>query len=448
MSQAARQGTSPDSALPDLTVDVLVVGGGMVGQTLAVALGGAGLSVALVDRADPASVLDAGFDGRVSAIAAGSRCVLETLGVWPHLAAGAEPILDIRVTEANSSLFIHFDHADLARAGLRNSLWRRAWLRDADDLPATPFGHIVENRVIRSGLMRRLTALPNVTLIAPAELVGVANEPARAVASLNDGRRIAAALVVGAEGRESMLRQSRGIAATRWRYDQTAIVCTVAHELPHGGVAHERFFPVGPFAILPMTEGRGANGAVQHRSSLVWVERADLVPAMLQLAPADFDAEIARRFGDFLGRVQAIGPRWSYPLGLMHAERYIDERMALIGDAAHAIHPLAGQGLNLGIRDVAALAEVLVDARRLGLDIGFGEVLGRYERWRRPDNVALAAATDGLNRLFSNSLRPLALARDLGLAAVNRVPPLKRFFMRYAMGLVGELPRLVRGEPL
>jgi 2-octaprenyl-6-methoxyphenol hydroxylase len=173
-----------------------------------------------------------------------------------------------------------------------------------------------------------------------------------------------------------------------------------------------------------------------------------MVPAMLKLGAADFDAQIARRFGDFLGRVTAIGPRWSYPLGLMHAERYVDERMVLIGDAAHSIHPLAGQGLNLGIRDVAALAEVLVDARRLGLDIGFGEVLTRYERWRRTDNVVLATVTDGLNRLFSNRIPPIALARDLGLAAVNRVPPLKRFFMRHAMGLVGDLPRLVRGEPL
>lgn len=437
-----------DREIPDLAVDVLIVGGGMVGQTLAVALGGAGLAVAVIDRADPASQLDTGFDGRVSAIAAGSRCVLEALGIWPYLAEQAEPILDIRVTEANSSLFIHFDHAALARDGLRNSLWRRARLGDADDLPVQPFGHIVENRVIRAGLMRRVAELPNVTVIAPADVAAVTNEPARAMATLRDGRRIAAALVVGAEGRESQLRQQRGIAVTRWSYPQTAIVCTVAHERPHRGVAHERFLPVGPFAILPMTDGRDEQGAMQHRSSLVWVERAELVPAMLSLGQVDFDAEIARRFGDFLGTVHAIGPRWSYPLGLTHADRYVDERLALIGDAAHAIHPLAGQGLNLGIRDAAALAEVLVDARRLGLDIGFGDVLSRYERWRRTDNVVLASVTDGLNRLFSNSFVPLRLARDLSLAAVNRVPPLKRFFMRHAMGLVGELPRLVRGEPL
>lgn len=438
----------PEGTTVDRSVDVLIAGGGMVGQTLAVALGSAGLGVAIIDRADPASFLDAGFDGRVSAIAAGSRHVLEALGIWAALDGKAEPIREIRVTERNSPLFIHFDHSELARGGMRHSLWQAPRRDSAPAAPVEPFGHIVENRDLRAALLDRLTALPNVTLIAPAELATLANEPARALVTLNDGRRIAASLVVGAEGRESMLRQSRGIAATRLSYGQTAIVCTVTHALPHGGVAHERFMPVGPFAILPMTDGQDGAGRAIHRSSLVWVERAATVPVMLKLGEADFDSEIARRFGDFLGPVHAIGPRWSYPLGLMHAERYTDERMVLIGDAAHTIHPLAGQGLNLGIRDVAALAEVLVDARRLGLDIGFGEVLARYERWRRTDNVVLATVTDGLNRLFSNSIAPLALARDLGLAAVNRMPPLKRFFMRHAMGLVGELPRLVKGEPL
>jgi 2-octaprenyl-6-methoxyphenol hydroxylase len=449
---------SPDNASPkpnaavsaDLTTDVLIVGGGMVGQTLAIALGGAGLRVALIDRADPASFLDAGFDGRVSAIAAGSRAVLEAIGAWDGMASEAEPILDIRVTEANSPLFIHFDHAALAQGGLRHHLWRRlrpgdaqAAAHDHDEAPARPFGHIIENRDIRAALMTRIAALPAITMIAPAEVSAVVNEPSRAIATLKDGRRIATSLVVGAEGRESVLRQARGIAATRLAYGQTAIVCTVAHETPHGGVAHERFFPSGPFAILPMTDTSDAHGGLVHRSSLVWVEKSEMVPTMLKLGAADFDAQIARRFGDFLGRVTAIGPRWSYPLGLMHAERYVDERMVLIGDAAHSIHPLAGQGLNLGIRDVAALAEVLVDARRLGLDIGFGEVLTRYERWRRTDNVVLATVTDGLNRLFSNRIPPIALARDLGLAAVNRMPPLKRFFMRHAQGQVGDQPRRV-----
>ena len=204
-------------------------------------------------------------------------------------------------------------------------------------------------------------------------------------------------------------------------------------------VAVEHFLPAGPFAILPLTG---------NRSSLVWTERADLAPRILAMSPADFADELRRRFGDFLGAVEPVGPRWSYPLAFLHAEHYAAERLALVGDAAHLIHPIAGQGLNLGLRDVAALAEVLVDARRLGLDIGDGEVLRRYESWRRIDNWMLSAVTDSLNRLFSNAIPPLKLARDLGLAAVNQVPPLKRFFMRHAMGVVGDQPRLVRGEPL
>ncbi len=414
-----------------LQTDVLVVGGGMVGLTAAVALAQAGFAVIALDRAAPEAQLDAGFDGRVSAVAAGSRRALEGIGLWNHvLAQGhvAEPIRDIRVSDGDSLAFVHYDSRALAKK----------------DEAAEPFGHIVENRVIRAALAARLAELPNLTLLAPAELASVVNETAHAVATLADGRVIRASLVVAAEGKDSALRAARGIAVTRWSYPQSAIVCTVAHEHPHHGVAHERFLPAGPFAILPMTddvEGR-------HRSSLVWTEKTALAPAYLSLNRADFDAEISRRVGDFLGRVESVGPRWSYPLSLLHAERYTDERLVLIGDAAHAIHPIAGQGLNLGLRDVAALAEVLVDAKRLGFDIGFGEVLARYERWRRFDNVLLAGITDGLNRLFSNSFAPLVLARRLGFRVVDRAGPLKGFFMRHAMGLVGELPRLSRGEPL
>jgi 2-octaprenyl-6-methoxyphenol hydroxylase len=231
---------------------------------------------------------------------------------------------------------------------------------------------------------------------------------------------------------------------TRWDYPQCGIVCTVGHEKPHNGVAHEHFLPSGPFALLPMTDG--ADGG--HRSSLVWTERRALVPAMMALSPAGFARELMRRYGDGLGSLRQVGGRWSYPLGLMHAERYVDRRLALIGDAAHVIHPISGQGLNLGLRDVAALAEALMDARRLGRDLGSAEVLARYQRWRRFDNSLLMVVTDGLNRLFSNDLAPLRLARDLGLAAVDRLPPLKRVFMRHAMGLVGDLPRLTRGQAL
>jgi 2-octaprenyl-6-methoxyphenol hydroxylase len=250
---------------------------------------------------------------------------------------------------------------------------------------------------------------------------------------------VRADLVVAADGRNSMLRRDAGIRTASWRYGQTGIVCTVEHERPHRGIAQERFLPAGPFAILPLTG---------NRSSLVWTERADLAPAMLALDEADFTGEVATRFGDHLRTLRVVGPRWSYPLALLHAERYVDRRLALVGDAAHVMHPIAGQGLNLGLRDVAALAEVLTDTRRLGLDLGTAPVLAGYQRWRRVDAVTLLAVTDGLNRLFSNDLAPVRLARDLGLAAVNRLPPVKRFFMRHARGTVGKLPRLLQGDAL
>ncbi len=428
------QDTRPAPAEPGdrpIACEVVIVGGGMVGLTLAAALGGTGMAVAIVDREPPPAQLDPAFDGRVSAIAAGSQRILDGAGVWEGMAQDAEPILDIRVSDGDSPLFLHYDSRELGEG---------------------PLGWIVENRHIRRALFAHLERLPSVRLLAPATVTEVERGPAVARVDLADGTRLAAPLVVSAEGRNSRLRAEAGIRVAAWSYRQTAIVCTAAHERPHRGIAHERFLPAGPFAILPMKDAPPAPDAASpgatHRSSIVWTERADLVPRLLELDPAEFDAELARRFGDFLGDVHAVGPRWSYPLGVLHAERYIDERLALIGDAAHAIHPIAGQGLNLGIRDVAALAEVLVDARRLGLDIGSSLVLERYQRWRRFDSVTLIAVTDALNRLFSNDFGPLKLARDLGLAAVHRMPALKRFFMRHAMGTVGQLPRLARGEPL
>lgn len=437
MSEAFAPAPDRDGEL--LQADILIVGGGMVGLTAGVAMASAGFSVIALDRAPFAAQLETAFDGRVSAIAAGSRRALEGIGLWNHvLAQGhvAEPIRDIRVSDGDSLAFVHYDSRALADKTTRGA--------SSPPGEPEPFGHIVENRTLRAALAARAKELPNLILLAPAELAALVNEPSRAIATLADGRRIGASLVVAAEGKESALRAGRGIAVTRWSYPQTAIVCTIAHERPHGGIAHERFLPVGPFAILPMTD----DAAGRHRSSLVWTEKTALAPAYLALNAADFNAEVSRRVGDFLGRIDSIGPRWSYPLSLLHAERYSDERLVLIGDAAHAIHPIAGQGLNLGLRDVAALAETLVDAKRLGLDIGFGEVLARYESWRRFDNVLLAGITDGLNRLFSTSFTPLMLARRLGFRAVNRAGPLKTLFMRHAMGLVGDLPRLSRGEPL
>ena len=397
--------------------DVIIVGGGMVGLSLAVALGQAGLTVAVIDREDPARVVGAAFDGRTSAIADASVRMLEAIGLWRHVDE-AQPIHDIRVSDGASPLFLHYDHRDLGDR---------------------PFGQMVENRVFRQALQARLTELPGIRLLAPMAVAGVERGPGRVTARLGDGTMLIASLCIAADGRFSALREAAGIGTTAWDYDQAGIVCTVTHERPHEGVAQERFLPAGPFAILPMTG---------NRSSLVWTERKDLAPAMLALDDAGFDAEIARRFGDHLGAVHAVGPRWSYPLALHLAERYVDHRLVLVGDAAHGIHPIAGQGLNLGLRDVAALAEVLVESARVGLDLGQADVLARYERWRRFDTVLLAGVTDALNRLFSNDIAPVQLARDLGLATVNKLPPLKRFLMRHAMGGVGDLPRLLRGEAL
>ncbi len=420
------------------TTEVLISGGGMVGLTLGIALAGAGVAVVVLEPTDPAMATDAAFDGRSSAIARGTQRLMAALGIWPGMAAAAAPILDIRVSDgrigsAASRLFLHYGRDELAEA--------------TDE----PLGYIVENRVVRAALHARASALPGLRLITPARLAkaerGAGAAPAEAV--LGDGRCLRAGLVVAAEGRGSPLRAAAGIPVTTWDYPQSGIVCTVAHEAPHHGVAHEHFLPAGPFALLPMTDGPMTNtGGGTHRSSLVWTERRALVPAMLALDDEAFGAELQRRFGDSLGALRPAGRRWSYPLSLMHAERYVAHRLALVGDAAHVIHPIAGQGLNLGLRDVAALAETVVEARRLGLDPGDAAVLARYQQWRRFDNTVLMIATDGLNRLFSNDSAPLRLARDVGLAAVNRLPPLKRFFMRHAMGLVGDLPRLIRGQAL
>lgn len=400
-------------------MELLIAGGGLTGLVLGAACAGAGLMVAIVDPEDPAAWLQEGFDGRSSAIAFGSHQALDALGLWQSIAADAEPILEIRVADDNSPLFLHYDHQELENG--------------------TPLGYIVENRVLRRALLERVRSMPNLRLLAPLAVQSAAGSPLAAAATLSDGRQIGARLVAAADGRNSPLRRAAGIKTVEWRYPQTAIVTTVRHRLPHHGIAVEHFLPAGPFAILPMTG---------NRSSIVWTERAELAPRLIGLADAAFADELAARFGDFLGEVEPIGPRWAHPLGLLLAERYIAPRLALVGEAAHLIHPIAGQGLNLSIRDISVLAELVIDTRRLGLDIGDAAVLERYQRWRRFDTFALAAVTDTLNRLFSNAFAPLRLGRGIGLAAVNRLPAVKRLLMRDAMGLAGDLPRLVRGEPL
>jgi 2-octaprenyl-6-methoxyphenol hydroxylase len=399
--------------------ELLIAGGGLIGLLLGAACAGAGLVVAVVDREDPATMLGEAFDGRASAIAHGSRQVLDALGLWPKIAPAAEPILEIRVADDDSPRFLHYDHRDLGDA---------------------PLGYIVENRVLRRVLIEHVRGVPSLELLAPLAVERVDASPlGAATATLSDGRRLRARLVAAADGAASPLRRAAHIRSLEWRYPQLGIVTTVRHARPHCGIAVEHFLPAGPFAILPMTG---------DRSSIVWTERAELAPRLMALSDDAFGAELAARFGDFLGTVEPVGPRSTYPLGLMLAERYAATRLALVGEAAHVIHPIAGQGLNLGIRDVAALAELVIDWRRLGLDIGDDRVLQRYERWRRFDTFMLAAVTDSLNRLFSNRIAPLRLARDVGLAMVDRMPPLKRLLMRDAMGISGDLPRLVRGQPL
>jgi 2-octaprenyl-6-methoxyphenol hydroxylase len=411
--------------------DLAIVGAGLNGSLLALAAGEAGLRTALIDRVPLKSLTEPAFDGRTTAIAYSSQRLFAALGAWDEVAAEAEPILDIRISDAGhdgrpSALFLHFDHREAAD--------------DADE--TAPMGWIVENRLLRTVLLRRLAACPHVELVAPDEPAETVRTLDRAELRLKSGRTLIARLVASAEGRLGAMREDAGIGARAWSYGQIAIVLVAEHERPHRGVAQEKFLPGGPFAILPMRDS--AEGA--HRSSIVWSERAGIARRLLELDAPRFHAEFARRFGDHLGSVRPVGPRWSHPLGLVHAERYVEQRLVLVGDAAHGIHPIAGQGYNLGVRDIAALVEALVDAKRLGLDIGAADTLERYAQWRRADNLTMVAATDLLNRLFSNDIRPLRLVRDLGLATVNRVPALRRFFVRHAMGLVGDLPRLMRGE--
>ncbi|HUJ03599.1 MAG TPA: FAD-dependent monooxygenase [Rhizomicrobium sp.] len=399
--------------------DVIVGGGGMVGLTLAFALAGGGLKVMVADPLPPEAALDAKFDGRVSALSYSSVRMLQALGLWDDLAAEAQPINDILVTDAGldkkpSPFSLHFDSREIGQ----------------------PMGHIAENRHIRRALHAGAAREANLTGVIAA-MTNLENVPGGILATLSNGDTVQARLAVAADGRESPMREKMGIGTIQWSYPQWGIVATVEHEFPHNGTAYEHFLPSGPFAILPMTG---------NRSSLVWTEREDLAPAVMKLPDEQFDAEISRRFGAHLGATKAAGPRWSYPLKFHLARAYVKPRFALAGDAAHGIHPIAGQGLNLGFKDAAALAETVLDSARIGLDIGGIDTLKRYERWRRFDSFTLAASTDALNRLFSNDIAPLRIARDIGIGVVDSIPPLRRFFMRHAGGDIGKLPRLMKGE--
>jgi len=411
--------------------DVIIGGGGMVGLSLAIALAKGGLDVVVADPIPQSAATDVKFDGRVCALSYASVRMFQALSVWDHLKNDAQPINDIMVTDA--------------KLGGEPSPFSLQF--DAAEAHADALGQIVENRHTRTALFKVASTLSNLRLIAPAALTNLTHQGAGIVATLANGETIKASLAIAADGRESPMRELMGLKIISWSYAQWGIVATVAHEKPHNGVAYEHFLPAGPFAILPMTSAPGDDGRKRiNRSSLVWTEKDTLAPVMMKLDGDAFDAEIARRFGGHLGTTKAAGPRWSYPLKFHLARSYVAPRFALAGDSAHGIHPIAGQGFNLGLKDAAALSEIVLDAARLGLDIGNLDTLKKYERWRRFDSLIMSFAMDGLNRVFSNDSTPLRALRDVGMGLVDAVGPARRFFMRHAGGDVGKLPRVMKGE--
>jgi 2-octaprenyl-6-methoxyphenol hydroxylase len=399
--------------------DVIILGGGLVGLTLAIALDAHGLTAAVVDPADPAATLAAGFDGRASAVASASWRMLEAIGVGDRLAGLGCPIRSIAVSEGIAPGGLSFD----------------------PDPAEGPLGIMFENRVLRGALFAAASEAAGVTMLMQSRADEVVRDATSVRVTLTDGRTLHAPLLIGAEGRGSPTREAAGIRVARWSYDHVAMIATVSHERPHGNVAHEIFYPAGPFAILPMLD----DAAGRHRSAIVWTVKAADAPATLGLPERAYAAEAEKRCGGILGAMALAGPRSSYPLGFHHAAKITAERLALVGDAAHGIHPIAGQGLNLGFRDAAALTQVLVEGARLGLDLGDAQLLARYERWRGLDTFMVAAATDGLTRLFGIPGRTASAVRRFGLGAVQRVAPLRQRFMAEARGETGTLPRLLEG---
>ena len=400
---------------------IVIGGGSFAGLGLALALRqGLGPDVPII-VADPALAARPSRDPRATAIVAACRRLFEALGVWDQVTAQAQPILDMVVTDSR----------------LQDAT-RPVFLTFAGDVePGEPFAHMIENRYLIDALVKR-TETEGVDLRATSVTTFDSRSDGVDV-TLADGSVVEAGLLVAADGARSKLREHADIVTYGWDYDQSGIVVTVGHERDHGGRAEEHFLPAGPFAILPLTG---------KRSSLVWTEKRDEAARIVALGEEEFHGELEQRFGLHLGEVKALDRPRAFPLGYFVARSFIGERLALVGDAAHVIHPIAGQGLNMGLKDVAALAEVVVDAARLGMDVGQADVLERYQRWRRFDTMAMGLATNSLNFLFSNESTLLRVVRDIGLGLVDRAPPLKSLFIRQAAGLAGEVPRLLKGEAL
>ncbi|GLT11689.1 2-octaprenyl-6-methoxyphenyl hydroxylase [Sulfitobacter porphyrae] len=407
----------------EFDTDIAIIGGGLNGPVLALALASSGLQVTLIDALEVKIRRNAGFDGRSYALALSSARMLKALGLWQGIADQAQPMLEIKVTdgragEAPSPMFMHFDHAEIEEG---------------------PMGYMVEDRHLRRHLLDAVKGDKRIRQMNGETVIGQSAEATGITLTLASGGTLRARLAVGADGRGTGTGRRAGIGRVEWAYGQTALVCALDHTAPHNGIAHQLFMPSGPLAILPLSG---------NRSSIVWSETAETAKAINALSDAGYLEVLRPRIGDFLGEIGLAGARYTYPLSLSLAQNMVAPRVALVGDAAHGVHPIAGQGLNAGLRDVAALAEVIADARRRGEDPGSDAALARYQEWRRFDNTTLALATDSFNRLFSNDNPVIRMARDIGMAAVNAMPGLRRGFIREAAGLTGELPRLMQGKAL
>ncbi len=403
--------------------DILIVGGGLNGPALALALAQTGHSVTVIDSLAEKTRKNAAFDGRAYALALASQRLLAAIGVWDRVADHAQPMLEIKVTDGHagagpSPFFMHFDHAEIEEG---------------------PMGYMVEDRHLRRAFLDAMQDEPAITRINGRTVTVQDNTAIGVTLTLDDGTVVTGGLLVGCDGRSSGTATRAGIKRTGWDYGQTALVCAIEHDLPHDGIAHQFFMPPGPLAILPLTG---------NRSSIVWSERTETAQRINALPKAEYLQILRPRFGDFLGDIKLQGDRFTYPLNLTIANSFIADRLALVGDAAHGMHPIAGQGLNAGLRDVGALAEVLTLAGRRGEDIGSTLVLERYQEWRRFDTASLAMATDMFNKLFSNDNPLLRIGRDIGMGIVGSLPGLRRGFVREAAGLTGDLPKLLQGRPI
>ncbi|MGI8706095.1 MAG: FAD-dependent monooxygenase [Sphingomicrobium sp.] len=401
--------------------DVIILGGGLVGLSLAAALDSSGLSAILVDPADPDERLDAAFDGRTSAISSSSMQMLRATGVADHFPVPGCPILKIQVADG------------LATGGLE-------FEPGADD---EPLGWMHENRHVRAALRARAEAGRRLWLLWKSRTATVDRGDHSVVVGLDDGRKLSVPVLVAADGRNSPMRELAGIRIARWRYDHSAIVSVLHHERAHENVAYEIFYPSGPFALLPMTDVSAG-----HRSAIVWSVREEDAVGFLSLGDEEFAAEASIAMGGFLGKISLAAPRSTYPLGFHHAAQITAHRLALVGDSAHAIHPIAGQGLNLGFRDSAALAQVLVEGARLGLELGDRQLLDRYQRWRSLDALSVALATDSLTRIYAVPGKTASAVRRFGMGLMDRIGPVKDRLMSEARGTSGDLPLLLRGLPI